>query len=104
MTIPTPETNLPPPPMPNIPQVNLPPATPAPNSAQGTQPDTSQADEAISNSPFAKMFPAGATPAQLRQFLNTFLQMMVFEFQQSNNAWQKGQQEMQKAETGEDDS
>lgn len=65
---------------------------------------TSQEEVQPFNSPFAKMFPSGATPEELKQFLNTFLKMMIVEFQHADKAWQRGQQKMRKAARGEDDS
>lgn len=82
---------------------NVPPVGGTPNS-QGPSPSEIQADQELSNSPFAKMFPQGATPQELRMFINNFLQMMIYEFKQDDQKWQQAQDQLKKVEEGDDDS
>lgn len=78
---------------------SLPPIPPG-----GATPPTSAAggSEDLSNTAWARMFPGGATPQQFRQFMNTFMQMMIYEFKRSDEQWQQSQQQLKQVEEGND--
>jgi len=86
------------PPGPNLP---TPPNIP-PSAAQELSATPGQAGASMSNSPFAKMFPGGATPQQLTLFINNYLKSMISQFQQQNQSWQQSQQQLQQIEEGND--
>ena len=90
MSGPTPPSNLPPT-----------PPTPTPPAAPGAGPSPSPS-ESLSNSPWAQMFPGGATPQDLQTFINNFLKMMVYQFKQQDQQWQQAQQRLKNVEEGKD--
>jgi hypothetical protein len=58
--------------------------------------------EDASYSAWAQMFPGGATKEQMKQFLNNFLNMMVYEFKKSDQKWHKSQEKIKKVAEGHD--
>jgi hypothetical protein len=82
------------------PSVNGP--TPPPPQGPGNvtgEPPTSQN---LSSSPWAKMFPGGATPKQFTQFINQFLKDMCNDFKRDQEEWHKAQQRLKQIEEGND--
>ncbi len=61
--------------------------------------DTSLEND-LSNSPFAKMFRGGATQAELKKFIEQYMQMMITEFKRSTERWKKAQKQLRNAIEG----
>lgn len=87
------------PPGPNLP---TPPNIPPSSASEELSATPGQSGAQLSHSPFAKMFPGGATPQQLTLFVNNYLKMMITQFQQQNQSWQRSQQQLQQIEEGND--
>ena len=56
----------------------------------------------MASGPWAAMFPGGATPEQLTQFINNFLKSMIYEMKRSDQQWKQSQDEMKKVAEGDD--
>ena len=101
-TNPNPPSNSPTPPTGATPSGNPPAFPAAPPSVPGAAPPGSVGGDLMSNTAWARMFPGGATPQQFRQFINTFMQMMIYQFKQSDEQWQQAQQRLKEVEEGND--
>jgi len=90
------------------PQQNMPSTpikTPSAPITSGSAPVTNPSanlNPALSNSPWAKMFPGGATPQQLQQFINSFLKSMIQDFKRESQHWKEAQDKLKKVEQGDD--
>lgn len=89
------------PPQQNTPSTNTPSAPVTSSSAPITNP-SSGLNPALSNSPWAKMFPGGATPQELQQFINSFLKSMIQDFKRESQHWKEAQDKLKKVEQGDD--
>ena len=78
------------------------PSIPPQSTAQQLSATPGQGGASLSNSPFAKMFPGGATPQQLTLFINNFLKATIAQFQQQQQSWQQAQQQLKEIEEGND--
>lgn len=56
--------------------------------------------EEMSNSPFAKMFPLGATKKDLKAFIDNCLKMLVYEIKRADERAKKAQERMRKSIEG----
>ncbi len=54
----------------------------------------------ISNSPFAKMFPGGATKEDLQGFIDNCLKMLVTEMKRADERWKKSQKRLRQIMEG----
>ncbi len=54
----------------------------------------------LSDSPFSKMFRGGATQAELKKFIEQYMQMMITEFKRSTERWKKAQKQIRNAMEG----
>lgn len=54
----------------------------------------------LSDSHFAKMFRGGATQAELKKFIEQYMQMMITEFKRSTERWKKAQKQIRNAMEG----
>ena len=71
-------------------------------SSGQASPAYKKASEDRSYSAWAQMFPGGATKEQMTQFINNFLNMMVYEFKRSDEKWRQSQKRLKKVAQGED--
>ena len=51
-------------------------------------------EEELSDSPFAKMFPSGATRKEVQKFIEQAMHMIVLEIKRSNERWKKSQKRL----------
>ncbi len=76
------------------------PQTPEELSAIENTSISTNPDNDLSNSPFAKMFRGGATQAELKKFIEQYMQMMITEFKRSTDRWKKAQKQIRNAMEG----
>lgn len=51
-------------------------------------------EDELSDSPFAKMFPSGATRKEVQKFIEQAMYMIVLEIKRSTERWKKSQRRM----------
>ena len=51
-------------------------------------------EDELSDSPFAKMFPDGATRKEVQKFIEQAMHMIVLEIKRSTERWKKSQKRM----------
>jgi hypothetical protein len=51
-------------------------------------------EDELSDSPFAKMFPSGATRKEVQRFIDQAMHMIVLEIKRSTERWKKSQRRM----------
>ena len=80
-------------------QTAQPPAVPIlQEEAPGFMPIKKSQD--ISNSPFAKMFPGGASKEDLQGFIDNCLRMLVTEMKRADERWKKSQKRLRQIMEG----
>jgi|GEM_PF-1622260 len=78
------------------------PSPPHQLASSGLVSQSSSIGERMAGGPWASMFPGGATPQQLTQFINSFLKSMMAEMKKSDQQWKQSQEEMKKVADGSD--
>ncbi|MCX6990607.1 MAG: hypothetical protein NTX49_06065 [Chlamydiae bacterium] len=81
------------------------PGAPPPShqvGSSGIVTQSSHLQSPMATGPWAAMFPSGATPQQLTQFINSFLKSMISEMKRSDQQWKASQDEMKKVANGDD--
>ena len=71
-------------------------------NTESTPSGISSSNDDISNSPSAQMFPAGASKEDLKKFINTFLNMMVYQVKRDGEKMHKAALKLKKVAEGED--
>jgi hypothetical protein len=78
------------------------PSPPHQVASSGLVSQSSSIGERMAGGPWAAMFPGGATPQQLTQFINSFLKSMMTEMKKADQQWKQSQDEMKKVADGDD--
>lgn len=60
------------------------------------EPVAQELSEEMSNSPFARMFPLGATKKEVKTFIDNCLKMIIYEIKRADERAKKAQERMRK--------
>ena len=66
------------------------------NIEQPPESTPQELSEEMSNSPFARMFPLGATKKEVKTFVDNCLRMLIYEIKRADERAKKAQERMRK--------
>lgn len=76
------------------------PLTPAQETPLLAEESMVSTKEEMSTSPFAKMFPMGATHAQVKEFIDQYLKTILAECRRAEARWKEAQKRLRRAMEG----